>query len=105
VAAGALLYSALFVALSLVTRRALVAGIGYVVLWEGTIASRAAGTRYLSIRQFVLSFAERMAELPEAAFNAPLTLRGAAVMSVLTVVGATLYAIRRLRRFEVGEAA
>jgi ABC-2 type transport system permease protein len=105
VAAGALLYSALFVALSLVTRRALVAGIAYVVLWEGTIASRAAGTRYLSIRQFVLSFAERMAELPEAAFNAPLTLRGALVMSVLTVVGATLYAIRRLRRFEVGEAA
>jgi ABC-2 type transport system permease protein len=88
----------------LATRRALVAGIGYVVLWEGTIASRAAGTRYLSVRQFVLSLADRWAALPDAVFNAPLSLRGAVVMSVLLCVGATLYAIRRLRRFEVGEA-
>ncbi|HLL84039.1 MAG TPA: ABC transporter permease subunit [Longimicrobium sp.] len=104
VAVGALLYSALFVALSLATRRALVAGIAYVVLWEGTIASRAAGTRYLSVRQFVLSLADRWAALPDAVFNAPLALRGAVVMSVLLCVGATAYAIRRLRRFEVGEA-
>lgn len=105
VAMGALLYSALFVALSLVTRRALVAGIAYVVLWEGIIADRAAGTRLLSVRQFVLAFADSLAHLPKESFNAALTLRAATLMSVLVGVGATLYAVRRLRRFEVGETA
>jgi ABC-2 type transport system permease protein len=103
VAVGALVYSALFLALSLVTRRALVAGIAYVVVWEGIIAPRAAGTRFLSVRQFVLAFTERMAGLPAASFDAGLPLRASILMSAVVVVGAVLYAIRRLRAFEVGE--
>lgn len=104
VAVGALLYSAVFVALSLVTRRALVAGLVYVVVWEGIIATQAPGARYLSVIQFVLTLADSLADLPPKVFDARITPAAAAVMSVLIGVGAVLYAIRRLRAFEVGEA-
>lgn len=104
VAVGALLYSAVFVALSLVTRRALVAGLVYVVVWEGIIATQAPGARYLSIIQFILTLADSLADLPENVFNANITPTAAAVMSAVFTVGAVLYAIRRLRAFEVGEA-
>jgi ABC-2 type transport system permease protein len=104
VAVGALLYSAVFVALSLMTRRALVAGLVYVVVWEGIIATQAPGARYLSVIQFVLTLADRLAGLPANVFNASITPTAAAVMSAIIGVGAVLYAIRRLRAFEVGEA-
>jgi len=104
VAAGALLYSAVFVALSLVTRRALVAGLAYVVVWEGIIAAQAPGARYLSIIQFVLTLADSLADLPANVFDARVTPTAAAVMSAVFAVGAVLFAIRRLRSFEVGEA-
>jgi ABC-2 type transport system permease protein len=104
VTVGALLYSAVFVALSLVTRRALVAGLVYVVVWEGIIATQAPGARYLSIIQFILTLADRLAGLPANVFNANITPTAAAVMSVVFGVGAVLYAIHRLRAFEVGEA-
>jgi len=104
VAVGALLYSAVFVALSLVTRRALVAGLVYVVVWEGIIATQAPGARYLSVIQFILTLADSLADLPENVFDANITPTAAAVMSAVFGVGAVLYAIRRLRAFEVGEA-
>ncbi|HEX8210608.1 MAG TPA: ABC transporter permease subunit [Longimicrobium sp.] len=104
VAVGALLYSAVFVALSLVTRRALVAGLVYVVVWEGIIATQAPGARYLSIIQFILTLAQLIAGLPDHVFDANITPGAAAVMSVVFAVGAVLFAIRRLRAFEVGEA-
>jgi ABC-2 type transport system permease protein len=105
VAVGALVYAALFVALSLATRRALVAGLVYVVLWEGTMAPRAAGLRPFSVRQLVLSIADRLSDTPPALFQAQLGPRAAMVMCVVLGAGATAYAVRRLRQFEVGEAA
>lgn len=104
VAVGALLYSAVFVALSLVTRRALVAGLVYVVVWEGIIAAQAPGVRYLSVIQFVLTLADSLAGLPPTVFDASISPTAAAAMSAVFGVGAVLYAIRRLGRFEVGEA-
>ncbi len=105
VAVGALLYSAVFVALSLMTRRALVAGLVYVVVWEGIIADQAPGARYLSVLQFVLTLADSLANLPPKLFDARITPTAAAVMATIFGVGAVLYSIRRLSRFEVGEAA
>lgn len=102
VVAGSFLYCALFVALSLSTRRALIAGLAYVVIWEGALASNLAGTRALSIRQYTLAFADALAGAPvlEARLGLSTALWMAAVVGVL----ATLHAIRRLRRFEIGEA-
>ena len=105
VAAGALLYSAVFIALSLSTRRALVVGLAYVVIWEGTFSSIFAGTRALSVRQYTLAVADGLSALPDSTFVAQLPGETAIVMGIAVAVLATVHAIRRLRVFEVGEAA
>jgi ABC-2 type transport system permease protein len=103
---GSLLYCAVFVALSLVTGRALVFGLAYVLIWEGLLAGLFAGTRTFSIRQQTLAFADAIGDIPKEIFNAPLDLTTAAVVAALVLVGATMLAIRRLRSFEIsGEAA
>ena len=102
--AGSFLYCALFVALSLSTRRALVAGLAYVVVWEGSLSGFFAGTRVLSVRQYTLSFAEALSAGPAAAFNAQLATGTAVAMAAAVAAAATLHAVRRLRSFEIGEA-
>lgn len=102
---GGFLYCALFVALSLSTRRALVAGLAYVVIWEGLLAGTFGGSRALSVRQYTQSFADSMASAKEGVISAQLEAGTAAVMAAVVAVAATAYAIRRLRRFEIGEAA
>ena len=104
VAAGSFLYCALFVALSLSTRRALVAGLAYVVIWEGLLSNTFGGSRALSIRQYTLSIADGMANVRGNDLSR-LNLNTALVMAAVVTVLATLYAIRRLQRFEIGEAA
>ncbi|HVH12359.1 MAG TPA: ABC transporter permease subunit [Longimicrobium sp.] len=99
---GGFLYCALFVALSLSTRRALMAGLGYVVLWEGLLSSGFGGSRALSVRQYTLAFAEGMST--DSTVSAQLEPGTAAVLATVVAVLAAVYAIRRLRRFEIGEA-
>lgn len=104
VAAGSLLYCALFVALSLSTRRALVAGLAYVVVWEGLLSNTFGGSRALSIRQYTLSIADGLVDRRGINLS-PLDLTTALAMAAVVTVLVTLYAIHRLRRFEIGEAA
>ncbi|MEO8510525.1 MAG: ABC transporter permease subunit [Chloroflexota bacterium] len=105
-AIGSLLYAALFVALSLVTGRALVFGLFYVLLWEGFLSGLFAGTRTFSIRQHTLAFAEAIGHPPTDAFDASLDLVPAVVIGGALLVISVVVAIRRLRAFELrGEAA
>ena len=60
-AVGALAYSALFLALSLVTRRPVLLGLVYVLIWEGLLGNFVSGTKVLSIQQYVIALADRMA--------------------------------------------
>lgn len=103
VAAGGFLYCTLFVALSLRTRRALVAGLAYVVIWEGTLAGAFGGSRALSVRQYTQAFANGMVQAD--AIASPLAPGTAVVMAAVVAVLTTLYAIHRLRHYEIGEAA
>jgi ABC-2 type transport system permease protein len=104
VAAGGFLYCALFVALSLSTRRSLVAGLAYVVVWEGALSNVFAGTRALSVRHYTQSFAQALADAPKKMLNTQLDVSTALAMAAVVAVLTTLYAIRRLQRFEIGEA-
>jgi ABC-2 type transport system permease protein len=105
-AIGSLLYSAVFVALSLVTARALVFGLGYVLIWEGLLAGLFAGTRTFSVRQLTLAFADSIGGIPKEIFDAPVNLLTAVVVGTFLLVGATLLAIRRLGAYEIsGEPA
>src|SRR5690606_391838 len=49
------LYGALFLLLSLATRRALIIGLLYVIVWEGALSHVFAGTRVLSVREYALA--------------------------------------------------
>lgn len=100
-AIGSLVYTSVFVVVSLITSRALVFGLAYVLIWEGLLAGLFAGTRTFSIRQQTLAFADAIAGVPQAVFDAPLELATAAVVAVLVVIVATAIAIRRLNRFEI----
>ena len=97
-------YTAVFVALSVWTGRALIAGLAYVLLWEGIISSFFSGTRLLSIREYGLAVAAGIAG-PEAgtlARDVPL-VTGVVLAVVVTVVAFWLGA-RRLARFEISDA-
>lgn len=96
---GALEYTAVFLALSLVTSRALVVGLAYVVIWEGAVAGLFEGTRILSIRQHALAVADAIGG--EGAIEAPLELGPALVVGLIVTVGAVVIAIRRLERVEL----
>jgi ABC-2 type transport system permease protein len=100
---GGLVYSALFVMLSVVTSRALIAGLIYVFIWEGLVNGLFAGTRLLSVRHYTLGVADWFVDLPPSAFDAPLGPATALVLMLVFGAAATWYADRRLQRFEVGE--
>jgi ABC-2 type transport system permease protein len=104
--AGSVIYCAIFVALSLITGRALVFGLGYVLIWEGVLAGLFPGTQTFSVRQQTLAYADALTSVPRAIFSAPLSLGTAIVVGALVLVLATVVAIRRLIRIEIaGESA
>ncbi|MFI6822379.1 ABC transporter permease subunit [Micromonospora sp. NPDC050187] len=98
-AIGALAYSALFVALSLVTRRPVLLGLVYVLIWEGLLGNFVSGTKVLSIQQYVIALADRIA--PTDLLSTTVTVPVSAVMTTLVVLGFTVLAVNRLRSFSV----
>ena len=96
---GTLEYTAVFLALSLVTSRALIIGLAYVVIWEGVVAGLFAGTRIVSIRQHVLAVADSAAG--EGAVSAELAVGTAVLVGGIVIVAAVALAVRRLARVEL----
>jgi ABC-2 type transport system permease protein len=98
-AVGVVAYSALFMALSLVTRRPVLIGLIYVLVWEGALGNLLAGTAVLSIQQYVVAVAARLgaSDLLTAIVSVPVSV----TMAVLVTAGATALAIDRLRSFSV----
>jgi ABC-2 type transport system permease protein len=96
---GALAYSALFLVLSLLTRRPVLIGLIYVVLWEGVLGNVLTGTRALSVQQYVGTVADKVSGSPllQGSVSLPVSLGMAAVF----VIGGTILAIDRLRSFSV----
>jgi ABC-2 type transport system permease protein len=98
-AVGALAYSAVFLALSLITRRPVLLGLVYVLIWEGLLGNFVSGTRVLSIQQYVITLADKIA--PSELLTSQVSLPVSIIMSVLLTVGFTVLAIDRLRSFSV----
>lgn len=98
-ALGALAYSALFLLLSLLTRRPVLLGLVYVLIWEGLLGRFVDGTRVLSIQQWVIALADRTA--PTDLLGTTVSVPVAAVLTALVAVGSTLLAVDRLRSFSV----
>ncbi|HEU4598108.1 MAG TPA: ABC transporter permease subunit [Solirubrobacterales bacterium] len=100
---GALAYSCVFVLLSIVTSRALIAGLIYVFIWEGVVTNLFSGTRLLSIREFTLAIADGLTRVRASDFEANLAPAQGLLLTAAVVIAATVYAIRRLEVFEIGE--
>ncbi|MBQ0897522.1 ABC transporter permease subunit [Micromonospora purpureochromogenes] len=98
-ALGALAYSALFLALSLITRRPVLLGLVYVLIWEGLLGNFVGGTKVLSVQQWVVAMADRMA--PTDLLSATVSVPVAAVLTGVVAVGFTVLAIDRLRSFSM----
>ncbi|HJP71876.1 MAG TPA: ABC transporter permease subunit [Candidatus Limnocylindria bacterium] len=97
-------YGAIFVALSVITTRALIIGLAYVVIWEGILAGLFAGTRVLSVRQHALSVADAVGG--QGAVASELALATALIVGAVATALAVLAAVRALSDTELrGETA
>ncbi|GJF29347.1 ABC transporter permease [Kitasatospora sp. NE20-6] len=96
--AGALVagaaYSALFLLLGVVTRHAVVAGLGYALVWESLVGNFVPGARTLSVQQWGLSVARSVAA--EGAITADVSLSVAVPLLLVVGVAATALAAFRL---------
>jgi ABC-2 type transport system permease protein len=98
-AAGAIAYCALFLALSVLTRRPVLVGLVYVVIWEGLLSNLVTGTRTLSVQHYVIRFAQELSG--STLFDTTIGVTVAVVMTVLLTVAGGWLATRRLRSFSV----
>lgn len=99
-AVGVAVYASVFTWAGLVTTRALAYGLVYVLLWEALITSFLSGTRYLSVRSYVIGVMHGMEGSPfseNLAIGFTTALVGAAVVTVLFFA----LAVRRLSRMDV----
>jgi ABC-2 type transport system permease protein len=96
---GALAYSALFLLLSLLTRRPVLLGLVYILVWEGLLGQFVSGTRVLSIQQYVITLADKIS--PTGLLESKVSLTVSIVMGAIFVVGCGLASIDRLRSFSM----
>ena len=99
VAVGAFVYAAAFLAVSVLTSRALIVGLAYTVIWEAALAGAFEGTRSFSIREATLALADRLA--PSGAVDAALDTVGAVLLALVVLGGGSALAAVRLARYEV----
>ncbi|MFI5935599.1 ABC transporter permease subunit [Actinoplanes sp. NPDC051494] len=98
-AVGAFAYSAFFLLLSLLTRRPVLLGLVYILVWEGLLGRFVSGTRVLSIEQYVITIADKIAPTP--LLDARVSVPVAAVMATLFILGCAVGAVDRLRSFSM----
>jgi ABC-2 type transport system permease protein len=98
-AVGSVCYVSLFLVLSLFTRRALLIGFVYVLVWEGALSSLLPGIANLSIRQYALGVGTAFWQMSSK--EAHLSASTALPLAVIVVVVAFSLATWRLTRFEL----
>ena len=101
---AAVLYAVVFVTLSVFTGRALLLGLGYVLVWEGLVTTLLEGTRILSIREYALALLGVIAGTTSTERGIGVDPLVALVLSVVVLVLAFVLGTWRLGRFEVTDA-
>lgn len=100
-AVGALVYVTLFVALSVLTSRALVLGLVYVAVWEGMLGGLFEGTRVVSVRQHLAGIAAAIDPAARVDPGDPLSPATAVIGAALVFGLAFLVAVRRLEGYQI----
>jgi ABC-2 type transport system permease protein len=101
---GSVIYSAVFVAASVLTTRAIAVGLLYVLIWEGLLGNLVGGARILSVAHYSLGVANAID--PDQNLMAGLTLATSVILGTIVTIGALILATRRLSAFAIkGEPA
>jgi ABC-2 type transport system permease protein len=88
-------YSAIFLLLGTVTRHAVVAGLVYALVWEALFGSLVPGARTLSVQQWSLALAQKIAD--SDVVTSDVGLPAAVILLLAVTAAATWYAGRKLR--------
>ena len=102
---GSLAYCAAFLWLSIATSRALIVGLLYVFIWEGVVVNLFSGVRIFSISEYALGIAGFFVDLPRRVFNPRLDAAESLVLALVITAVATWFAVRGLKRWEIGETS
>lgn len=95
--AGSYLYAAIFAALSVITSRGLILGLGYALIWEGLLAGLLPGTQVFSVREYVRGIVHTLS--PGTIDS--LVGSGAVLYAAIALAGALAIASYRLAAYEV----
>ncbi|NUS16530.1 MAG: ABC transporter permease [Streptomyces sp.] len=98
-AVASVAYAALFLLLGVVTRHAVVVGLVYALVWEGVVGNVVPGARKLSVQQWALAVAQKIANGDVVSSDVSLGT-GVVALAVVTVA-ATWFAARRLRSLKL----
>ena len=82
----------------MLTKRALVGGLAYVLFWEGILSATFPGLNFLSVRQWMLAVAASMTEATSKRLDSGPSVSAAIIGSVVVAVLAVAIATRRLSR-------
>ncbi|MFD0556751.1 ABC-2 type transport system permease protein [Stackebrandtia endophytica] len=94
VAVSTIVYCALFIMFSVISKHAVLVGLVYILLWEGLIVGFVEGARVLSIQSWGLAIADQVTpEIFGPTINGVLGM----VLAAVALVGTTWFASQRLR--------
>lgn len=99
---GGAAYASLFTLLALITKRALVGGLLYVVFWEGVLSSTFPALNYLSVRQWMLAVANVLTESSDERLTSGPSVTVSLVAAGLVVVVSVVVGARRLAQPRMG---
>lgn len=97
VLAGSYLYASIFAALSVITSRGLILGLGYALIWEGLLAGLLPGTQVFSVREYVRGIVHTVS--PGTIVS--IVGSGAVLYSVIALAAALAIASYRLATYQV----
>ena len=95
--AGSYLYASIFAALSIITSRGLILGLGYALIWEGLLAGLLPGTQVFSVREYVRGIVHAVS--PGVIDSIVGT--GALLYAAIALVAAVAIATYRLATYQV----
>jgi len=95
--AGSYLYVSIFAALSVITSRGLIIGLGYALIWEGLLAGLLPGTQVFSVREYVRGIIHAVS--PSVIDS--IVGNSALLYSAIALVAALAIASYRLATYEV----
>lgn len=98
-AIGLTAYTAIFVALGLRTKRSLVWGILYILIWEGFIANAGSGSARFAVRAYTRSILAKTTDINLELGNVSPVV--AVIVPIAVAAAAVFYTIRRLERMDV----